>query len=642
MKLYRFLVIIISTVSLGIEIHSVQIEATISPHNQAINTLISQAEQKQLHRQKKWHQLLHYKPTLLKTGVKSQIVSKNFFLAPNGNTDPNAELMATIQNYFTPTENQIKNHPQCQFPARYLWLKTQLEWPENSTLELKCPDYLEWSNLNQIENIEAVFVTGYFGNPASFYGHILLKIHTPILNTTNKLMDRSINFGAIVPPNENSVRFLIKGLMGGYKSTYTNQHFYQHNQYYAEKDLRDLWSYQLVLSTENQNLLVAHIWEVLGMDFKYYFFDRNCAYYMADLLQLVIAEPLLDYSLPWALPSSVFDHLTDPKNKKKLFTKIDYFPSRQTRFYSKYQSLSRPLKHIVQYIVNSSIRDHTFNISSPKYKKLSVQDKVKVIECLMDYNSFLKTKNKNDLALKQQKQQLLIARLHLKEKSPEWPSQPPIPPHFGQKPTRISLGTYHNQRWGLGGQLNFRAAYYDFLSISPGRPQHSSLQMFDLLIQQDNDTPRIETLTIVAIEKLGISTTGLTQDSSLSWNLNIGLKRSHLQKQSVDQLLIQAGIGKATKPHSSLVIYGMLDAQLIANHPLDSRLSPRISTIFTPKKWMAMQFTAAYRRQTYNNQTNHIVMTGETRLGFSRSMDLRMMVKRDFINEYRVGVSRYF
>ena len=92
-------------------------------------------------------------------------------------------------------------------------------------------------------------------------------------------------------------------------------------------------------------------------------------------------------------------------------------------------------------MVSPLIQDHTFNMVLPEYKKLSVQDKVNVIECLMDYNSFLMAKNKNEQALKQQKQQLLIARLQLKEKSPEWPSQRPIPPHFGQKPSRISLGS---------------------------------------------------------------------------------------------------------------------------------------------------------------------------------------------------------
>jgi hypothetical protein len=256
---YRlFYIISLFAISLGITTIFHDIYANTLPYNQAIQSLISQAQKKQLHNHKRWHQLMHYKPMLLRPGVKSQIVSPNFFLANNGHRNPEAELISTIYSYFVLTKNQKEYHPQCRFPARYLWLKTQLEWPENTNVQVKCLRYLQWSNLNKIESIDAVFVTGYFGNPASFYGHIVLKLNdSSLVNHDTALMDQSINFGARVPPNENPIRFLVKGIFGGYTSLYTDQYFYQHTHYYTEKDLRDLWLYQLRLSKFDRQLLVT-------------------------------------------------------------------------------------------------------------------------------------------------------------------------------------------------------------------------------------------------------------------------------------------------------------------------------------------------------------------------------------------------
>lgn len=53
-----------------------------------------------LDQQRYWHLLLHYRPTLA-GGYESEADDPGFFLAPNGKTDPKAELEATLARFFS-------------------------------------------------------------------------------------------------------------------------------------------------------------------------------------------------------------------------------------------------------------------------------------------------------------------------------------------------------------------------------------------------------------------------------------------------------------------------------------------------------------------------------------------------------------
>jgi len=71
--------------------------------------------------------------------------------------------------------------------------------------------------MGNVSSVSLVYATGYLGNPASYYGHVLLKINSDG-DTQTALEDQAINFGAIIPDNEGMVSYILKGLMGGYES----------------------------------------------------------------------------------------------------------------------------------------------------------------------------------------------------------------------------------------------------------------------------------------------------------------------------------------------------------------------------------------------------------------------------------------
>jgi len=95
-----------------------------------LQVLIEQARRKKLADERLWHLLLHYRPTLFGK-FKSEADGRGFFLHPRGKVDPQGELEATLRAFFSSAsgdDRRAKNwqHPQCRFPARYDWLKTQL------------------------------------------------------------------------------------------------------------------------------------------------------------------------------------------------------------------------------------------------------------------------------------------------------------------------------------------------------------------------------------------------------------------------------------------------------------------------------------------------------------------------------------
>ena len=68
------------------------IHAQDSPY---LSQILASAHQMKLHEDPYWHILLHYKPGVF--GYESLVDDPGFFLAPDGKTNPDAELDATIR-----------------------------------------------------------------------------------------------------------------------------------------------------------------------------------------------------------------------------------------------------------------------------------------------------------------------------------------------------------------------------------------------------------------------------------------------------------------------------------------------------------------------------------------------------------------
>jgi len=63
--------------------------------------LIRRSAETNLADAREWHLLLHYRANVLGSGYTSEVDDPHFFLAPQGKTDPQAELAATLGAFFS-------------------------------------------------------------------------------------------------------------------------------------------------------------------------------------------------------------------------------------------------------------------------------------------------------------------------------------------------------------------------------------------------------------------------------------------------------------------------------------------------------------------------------------------------------------
>lgn len=125
-------------------------------------------------------------------------------------------------------------------------------------------------------------------NPASTFGHSLIKLN----NKESGLFDTSINYGALVPDNENMLRYIYQGLTGGYQAGFSDKYFYEQDLMYSNKEYRDMWEYKLNLTQEEKDLIILHLYEIITRKFDYYFLSRNCGYRVSEIINLVSKKKL--------------------------------------------------------------------------------------------------------------------------------------------------------------------------------------------------------------------------------------------------------------------------------------------------------------------------------------------------------------
>ena len=142
-----------------------------------LNELVEQAREKNLAQRAEWLNLLHYKPYVYRTGMRSLADDPAFFNALDGKTDAAAELEATLAVFFSTAEETDKaQNPQCRFIARYHWLKEELHFDPARMREHPCKRFDQWHAALDPHQITLVFPAAYLNNPASMYGHTLLRI----------------------------------------------------------------------------------------------------------------------------------------------------------------------------------------------------------------------------------------------------------------------------------------------------------------------------------------------------------------------------------------------------------------------------------------------------------------------------------
>jgi hypothetical protein len=606
---------------------------------------LSQSFEKKLYEDPYWLALLHYKSKLFgRDGVISDVHTSRFFLSPTGRTNPKSELKATITAIFAKQSmDDLDAHGQCRFVARFNWLKSRLDWQSNALPDVECPGFNKWSLDGQVESISFVFASGYLDNPASYFGHPLLVFNRNSSESHDKLLDTSLNYGAITPGTDNALVYAAKGLFGGYEAGFSNFQFYYHNHNYGENELRDLWNYQLDLNEEKVNQIVSHTWELLGNKFSYFFLHDNCAYRMSELLEMVVEEPLLPRNVPYAIPYTVYDRLSSitKDDGNPLVKKVTRIPSRQSRLYDKYFSLEDHQRSIVK-----SIAKKDYGFDSESYQALSPLKKTEVIETLFDYNSLRTSKDGVSTVYSDDKRRLLLERLKLpaREISPLIMSGDIKPPHEGQRPVLTRLSAIYNSDFGSGLEIRLRPAYYDLIAPETGRLPNSSLSVFDLKLSAFEDRVILRKLDFLSIETLNIARTDLPGDGGLAWRFRFGFESQDLSCVGCSVFSIDGGAGLAHELTPSLITYGMLEGRLQTQQEgLGSiAATPRVGVLGTIGKQWKTLLSIGFRTYLDGQRSEEPMIKIENRFGNNRTWDIRASFEEHVAREFNLSFSYYW
>ncbi len=574
-----------------------------------------------------WHSLIHYEQGFVSSG--SDITTPSFFLSPVGHDDPEDELKATVQAFIdTPSM-------QCRFPARKVWLLNEL--PDVSFPAVECPEYQQFLDAFSTDSISVVYASGYLGNPASMYGHVLLKFN----GRGSELLDNTYSYGAMVPDPDNKLVYIYKGITGGYQGHFANHKYHHQSLAYNESELRDMWEYRLSLPQEKIDFLLAHLWELDNTSMTYYFFKQNCGYQLAKLLELVIEQPLLAPQKMWVMPYDMVMMLNQPETQA-LVSEVIYHESRQEKLYSRFSQLNSVEKETVQKVINLSVGETLTEI-----RALNIQEAKRVIDIMYDYYAFLEVKNdglsENDIA---KREALLTERFMLPAGESRWNKPEKEPPHKAQNTAKIQLSTLYNDEFGEGLEFRFRANYYDLLNLNAARIPFSELNTFDLslLYSLEEDKWDIRELTLFNVVNLNVSQTGLSEDKSYAWALSAGYKPQHLSCFDCSDMYVGGFVGESFSLKNNSAGYVALagEIQFSGLSSGSVYLGPEIGTVLNiaPYWVTSLKLGSGYKINEIAEHRNYL--RWEQRFFENRNFDIRTLVQYDEAFEYAINFSTYW
>jgi len=498
---------------------------------------------------------------------EESVDSPAFFNAPRGKTDPQAELDATLESFFSDLEESDKQqNPQCRFIARRTWLDEQLRFDPARLPLRECRRYREWRTAMDPQGLTMVFPAGYLNNPGSMYGHTLLRVDGRDQDERTRLLAYTISFAAATDET-NGLVFALRGLFGGYAGVFTMVPYYVKVREYSDMENRDLWEYQLALTQPEIERVLMHAWEMGPNWFEYYFFDENCAYHLLALLQ--VARPELDLVAPfrwWALPS---DSLRSVTSQPGLVKQVVYRPANGTIVQQRLQTLTPQERELVR-----ELGARRISASDPRIASLPPERAAATVEAAYDLVTYRRAIGSPGVpepaALSRE---LLLARGGLDAPS----QQPAIPapqtrPDEGHGTARVGFGA--GQRASRDFlELRMRATYHDLMDDDGGYTRGSQIEYFSLAARRlEGDLTRIEDFTPIEIRSVSPRNDFF---SPWSWHVSAGWRREFLADGSEPLVgSLQGGLGGAWSAAGGRVLaYAMVDGRASQHHRLEDGYS---------------------------------------------------------------------
>ncbi len=526
------------------------------PENAYLVELTDKGRLAKLASEREWHLLLHYRKNLL-GGHTSEQDDPGYFMSPDGKTDPQAELDATLKQFFSDDlVGRSKQPAQCAFIARYEWLKQRLAFDETRLPPMACERFDRWYADFDAQSITLIFPSAFLNNPASMFGHTLLRVDQKGQTEQTRILAYTINYAADVPPDA-GMAYPIRGIFGGYRGYFSTIPYYLKVQEYRDIENRDIWEYRLNFSEDQVRRFLMHAWELGNASFDYFFFKENCSYHLLALLDY--ADPTLhltDEFLFWTVPADTVRLIA---SKPGLVSSIAYRPSRSNVIRRKREALPSEEREIAH-----RLTEDVGELKSSALSRLEPMRQIFVLDLASDYLRYrIDTTDEPPPELKEQNRAILAARSEIRLPSEEFLVEPfAKQPELGHNTSRVSVGAGWRNNSAFEEQT-IRAGYHDLLDPEIGYTPNAQIEIASVTMRtynRDNQT-RLERATLANVVSLS------PIDSVFhapSWKINAGMNTIRFGSCKLcSNGVLNGGIGAAVESHwlKREVIFAFAEAE---------------------------------------------------------------------------------
>ncbi len=578
-----------------------------------------------LFEESQWQNLLAYQ------NKKSIATKSNFYISPEGRINPEAELNATIKAFQENPDKYI-----CEFPARYKWLKEKLaEKILDFDIKQKCTELNVFKEQLNAKSVSLIFSSYYLNSPASAFGHTLMKFNLhDSSEQSNELLDRAINFSATVTTS-NALVYAVLGMVGGFKGEFSMLPYFYKLREYNDFESRDIWNYELNLTKDEIDFMVMHLWELRLAKFNYYYFSKNCSYFMLALLD--VARPslnLIKQSKTFIIPGDTIKTMMESKG---LLNKITFRPSMRKKLLVKISSLSLNEKKVFE--------------NPNDLSTLSKEQQAKVLDTLIesfDYKNTYEVLTNNENTSKK-KQEMLEQRANLGIASKQ--SSYDIPwseaPHNAHGSMRLNYKATYNDQYHLINEIGLRFALHDLLDPSEGYAPNSEIEFGNIKLEQFSKNNKnyfaLNKFDLVNVMSLNPFE---SYEKKYSWNFKTGVETlSHLGARLHYNTYLQVGAGYYFALNSRLH-FGSLFF-----------IKPEFSTYFAKGYSLAVSPELFFRyndshlrsklslnlmHSLFNNNYDLYQVSFDNNINLTKNLSLNLGMKKSNIqDEYSIGLSLY-
>ncbi len=603
-----------------------------------VDEVLELARERSLSNHPQWLSLLHQK-----SGASSdRIISADFYLSPHGSTDPESELEATVRALESSWDGDPNRHPRCRFPARYLWLARHISLPHYTPRDKRCTNLETWALIDDLDSVSLYLIGGYFGNPASTFGHAVLKFNSGSKTDTNPLFDVTVGFGALVPENEWSVRYILKGLFGGYSARFLDKYYYAQDLVYSRSEFRDIWDFQLALAPDDRELLVFHVWELLGHNFNYFFLDRNCAYRLAELIELVVDTPVAEAHLGWYAPVDLFFGLRDAdkaratRGESSLITSVTFIPSTQRTLIHQLRNLTPSQRKLFEAILTAGP-----DSIEQQLRTIDVRERITILDALLAHADYRMTVlgDEHEPFHKLFRDRVLLARLLLPSSSAKPEPVPELPsPTEGSRPSRAYVGVGWDNRSAFT-RLNWSPFAWEIVGQNSLEGDELVVSDLTLGVLHEEESLFVDRFDLLRIINFNTTPETSADASGVSWELRLGSERVRYEEGDRYDGILSLGFGRAAQPTESMIVYGMVDGAI---HTLESygRIRPHLGLRLAAgpsRLWLYGGVESQGQLERYRD-----VWGGKGQYQISAGSALQFEISNERATRYSIGMSWFF